>query len=207
LILFALGLPGFCVFFLATRTFQAMRDSRTTFILYLIENTLNITIAIALYHRLGAQGLALSYSIAYTVSALGAVYILKGRLGTIGGRGVVRSSVRALALSVFMAFVVAFVVAVIGTGTGISGWLRLLVAIGAGIGAYIFGAGVASIAGAKRAAMQRKTERDRVIVPISNYRGGSLANRSRDRQLKRLAPVRLRALGRHYRAARRPPWR
>ena len=207
LILLALGLPGFCVFFLATRTLQAMRDSRTTFLLYLFENALNVAIAIAIYHRMGAQGLALSYSIAYTASAIGAVYLLRRRLGTVGGRSVLRACGRAVMLSALMAFVVAFVVAVIGTGSGVSGWLHLILAIGAGIGAYVFGAGAAAILTSRHRNTRRRTERDRVIVPISTYRGGSLANRRRDRQLKRLAPVRLRARGRHIRTARRPPWR
>ncbi|HVB02039.1 MAG TPA: murein biosynthesis integral membrane protein MurJ [Acidimicrobiales bacterium] len=212
LILFALGLPGFCVFFLATRTFQAMRDTRTTFALYLFENALNIAIAIALYHRLGAQGLALSYSIAYTLSALGAVYLLRERLGTIGGRSVVRSSVRALVLSLLMAVVVALLVAVIGTGTGISGWLRLVVAITAGIGTYVFGAGVAGVLG-KRRSRQRQLRRRRpakrqTVIPIANYqRGEARENRSGNRQLKRLTSIRLRSRGRHFRASRRPPRR
>lgn len=212
LILFALGLPGFCVFFLATRTFQAMRDSRTTFALYLFENALNIAIAIALYHRLGAQGLALSYSIAYTLSALGAVYLLRERLGTIGGRSVVRSSVRALVLSLLMAVVVALVVAVIGTGTGISGWLRLVVAITAGIGTYVFGAGVAGVLGTRRSRQRqlgrRRPAKRQAVIPIVNYqRGESRENRSGNRQLKRLTSIRVRSRGRHFRASRRPPRR
>ncbi len=212
LILFALGLPGFCVFFLATRTFQAMRDSRTTFALYLFENVLNIAVAIALYHRLGAQGLALSYSIAYTLSALGAVYLLRERLGTVGGHSVVRASVRALVLSLLMALVVALVIAVIGTGTGLSGWLRLVVAVAAGIGTYVLGAGIAGIVRTRRSRMRRRHHPEpavrQTVVPMVNYqRGGAREDRSRNRQRKRPSFVRLRSRGRHFRAARRPPRR
>ncbi len=207
LILFALGLPGFCVFFLATRTFQAMRDSRTTFCLYLVENGLNIVLAIALFHPLGVQGLALSYSIAYTVSALGAVYLLRRRLGTVGGRGMLRSSLRAITLSLFMALVVAFVVAVVGVGTGLSGWVRLIFAVIVGVAAYVVGAGVGALFDARRAVTRRRVKQNQVVVPIANYQRGTRENRSRDRQLKRLAPVRLRASGRHFRSTRRPPWR
>ena len=212
LILFALGLPGFCIFFLATRTFQAMRDSRTTFALYLFENALNIAIAIALYHRLGAQGLALSYSIAYTLSALGAVYILRARLGTIGGRSVLRSSIRALLLSLVMALVVALVIALVGTGTGISGWLRLLSAITAGIATYVFGAGIAGMFGSRRSRKLQRQRRlqheQRATISTTNLpRGERIENRRSNRQLKRLAAVRVRSRGRHFRAARRPPRR
>ena len=73
LALFALGLPGFCVFFLATRTFQAMQDTRSAFVLYVLENGLNILVAVLLYRPLGVRGLALSYSVAYTIAALAAL--------------------------------------------------------------------------------------------------------------------------------------
>lgn len=207
LILFALGLPGFCVFFLATRTFQAMRDSRTTFALYVVENALNIGLAIVLFHRLGAQGLALSYSIAYTVSALGAVYLLRERLGTIGGRSVLRATMRAFILSLLMALVVALVVAVIGTGTGVVGWLKLFVAIGAGIGTYVLGAGTAGVVGGVRNRKLARRAPDPVVVPMSNYQRGSIENRRGNRQLKRLAPIGIRSRGRHFRSSRRPPRR
>ena len=78
LVMFALGLPAFCVFLLTTRAFQAMQDTRTAFVLYVLENGTNILVAILLYHPLGVRGLALSYSVAYTVGAL---------VGTGGGIG------------------------------------------------------------------------------------------------------------------------
>ncbi|MGA8297722.1 MAG: murein biosynthesis integral membrane protein MurJ, partial [Acidimicrobiales bacterium] len=68
LVLFALGLPGYCVFFLATRTFQAIQDTRTAFVMYVIENGLNVLVAFLLYKPLGVRGLALAYSIAYSVA-------------------------------------------------------------------------------------------------------------------------------------------
>ena len=144
LVLFALGLPGFCVFFLATRAFQAMQDTRTAFVLYVLENGLNILVAVLLYRPLGVRGLALSYSIAYTIAAVAALAVLRERLGTIGGRTLLSSTARSLVLSLVMAFAVALVVAVVGTGYGIGGWIRLLVAIAAGAAVYLGAAGVAA---------------------------------------------------------------
>jgi putative peptidoglycan lipid II flippase len=209
LIIFALGLPGFSVFFLATRTFQAIRDSRTTFWLYVLENGLNIVLAILLFHRLGVQGLALSYSIAYTTSALLAVYLLRRRLGTVGGTAMMRASLRAVCLSILMAFVVAFVVALLGVGSGIGGWIRMVVAIVAGIGTYFVAAVIGASIDSHRATTGRRSRvvKNPVVVPMANYQRGTLADRRSDRQLKRLAPVRLRAYGRHLRSTRRPPWR
>lgn len=143
LVLFALGLPGFCAYFLATRTFQAMHDTRTVFWLYVIENGINIALAFAFYHRLGIQGLALSYSIAYFVAAILALVLLSDRLGSIGGRPLVMSTLRALIMSVLMAVVIAFIVTLTGTSTGIVGWLKLGFAVAVGGLTYLGGAGVA----------------------------------------------------------------
>lgn len=144
LALFALGLPGFCMFFLATRAFQAMQDTRSAFVLYVLENGLNILVAVLLYRPLGVRGLALSYSIAYTVAAVAALSVLRERLGTIGGRALLASSARSVVLSLVMAFAVALVAAATGTGYGISGWIRLIVAVAAGAAVYLGSAGVAA---------------------------------------------------------------
>ncbi len=208
LIDFSLGLPAFCLFFLATRTFQAIHEPRTTFLLYLLENGTNIVLAFVLFHRFGVQGLALSYSIAYTLAAAVAIVLLRKRLGTIGGTAIRQSVLRAVGLSIVMAFVVAFVVAVLGIGSGLGGWVKMALAVIAGLGAYLIGAGVASAIEARRAPKHAvPAVRNATVVPMANYQRGSIADRNRDRQLKRLAPVRLRARGRYLRSTRRPPWR
>ena len=70
LAMFALGLPGFCTYLYFVRVLQSMQRTRVAFYLYLVENTLNIVLALVLVHPLGVRGLALSLSIAYSVSAL-----------------------------------------------------------------------------------------------------------------------------------------
>ena len=144
LALFSLGLPGFCVFLLATRAFQAMQDTRTAFVCYVLENGLNILVAVLLYHPLGVRGLALSYSIAYTVAALVAVAVLRERLGRVGGRALLVSSARSLVLSLAMAVAVAVVSALLGAGTGIAGWAKLLATVATGGVVYLGGAGAAA---------------------------------------------------------------
>jgi putative peptidoglycan lipid II flippase len=155
LALFALGLPGFCVFFLATRAFQAMQDTRSAFVLYVLENGLNILVAVLLYRPLGVRGLALSYSIAYTIAAFAALSVLRERLGTIGGRSLVFSVLRSSVLSLVMAFAVAVVAAETGTGYGIGGWLRLMIAVAAGAAVYVGSAGVAATVHAWQTARRR----------------------------------------------------
>lgn len=143
LAMFALGLPGFCVFFLTTRAFQAMQDTRTAFVCYALENGTNVLLAFVLDTPLGVRGLALSYSVAYTVSAIVAIAILRERLGHIGGRSLLLGAGRAVLLSVVMAFAVALVSALVGSGTGIVGWAKLGVEVLAGGLVYLGGAGAA----------------------------------------------------------------
>ena len=159
LAVFALGLPGFCTFFLATRTLQAMRDTRTVFWLYVIENGLNIGLAFAFYNHLGVQGLALAYSVAYFVAAVLALALLRDRLGGIGGRIIATSSARALGMAIVMAVVIAFVVTLLGTSTGPIGWIKLGVAVGVGGLAYLGGAGLAGTLSAR--GTQRRVPRHR----------------------------------------------
>lgn len=66
---FALGLPGFSAFILCTRALQARNDTRRVFYLYVVENAINIGLALALYPSLHVRGLAYAYAVAYTVSA------------------------------------------------------------------------------------------------------------------------------------------
>ena len=56
LALFALGLPGFCTFLYVVRVLQSMQRTRVAFWLYLVENGINIVLALALVHPLGRPG-------------------------------------------------------------------------------------------------------------------------------------------------------
>jgi len=84
LALFSLGLPGFCTFLYVVRVLQAMQRTRVAFWLYLVENGLNVALAVALVHPLGVRGLALSLSIAYSVAALVGLAVLRHWLGRLG---------------------------------------------------------------------------------------------------------------------------
>lgn len=87
---FALGLPGFSAFLFLTRVWQSMQDTRTAFLLYVVENGANIALAVALFPRFGVPGLAAAYGGAYTVGSLVTLVVLGRRLpggwtaGTLG---------------------------------------------------------------------------------------------------------------------------
>ncbi len=82
LMAFAVGLFGFSLYLFVLRGFYAMRDARTPFILNVGENAVNVILAIGFVDRWGVVGLAASYAIAYTSSALLAYLVLLRRLRT-----------------------------------------------------------------------------------------------------------------------------
>ena len=85
----ALGLPGFSAFLFLTRVWQSMQNTRMTFLLYVVENGVNIALALALFPRFGARGLGAAYGAAYTFAAVVALGVLSRRLprGWLGGMG------------------------------------------------------------------------------------------------------------------------
>jgi putative peptidoglycan lipid II flippase len=141
--LLALGLPGFCVYLLAILAFQAMRDTRTPFFLYLLENGLNIVLAFALRNMLGGKALALSLAIAYSVAAVAALVVLRARVGGLGGLVVIRYVVRTVIFSLIMAFFVALVLAGVGSDEGAGLLERVVSGVLAGIVSYALAAGLA----------------------------------------------------------------
>jgi putative peptidoglycan lipid II flippase len=141
--LLALGLPGFCVYLLAILAFQAMRDTRTPFFLYLLENGLNIVLAFALRNMLGGKALALSLAIAYSVAAVAALVVLRARVGGLGGLVVIRYVVRTVICSLIMAFFVALVLAGVGSDEGAGLLERVVSGVLAGIVSYALAAGLA----------------------------------------------------------------
>jgi peptidoglycan biosynthesis protein MviN/MurJ (putative lipid II flippase) len=83
---FSVGLHGFVLFLSIIQGLQATRNARVVFVLYVIENGLNIVLAFALVHRYGIVGLTVALSIAYTVAALFGVAVLL-RMRSIRGFG------------------------------------------------------------------------------------------------------------------------
>lgn len=105
----ALGLPGFSLWYLLIRAYQSMQDTRTIFWLYVAENGVNVALALALYPAMGVQGLALSYSAAYTIGVGLALVHLRHRLGGLDGVAVARSWARTAVAAGVMGTCVALV--------------------------------------------------------------------------------------------------
>ncbi len=147
LALFALGLPGYCVYLLAIRALQAARDTRAAFFLYLLENGLNVVLAFLLSSFLGPQGLALAITVAYSVAAVAALFVVRRKMGRLGDKGTGRFVLRSLGLSLVMGLAVAFVAAGVGTASGLGLLFRVAASLLVGLAVY---AGGAALAGSLR---------------------------------------------------------
>ncbi|MEY3361108.1 MAG: hypothetical protein RL531_827 [Actinomycetota bacterium] len=82
---FGVGLFAFSAYLYTVRAMYAHLDTRTPFLVNLLENALNIGLAIALYPHLGVRGLAISWSVAYSVAAVVAWVVLDRRVGGLEG--------------------------------------------------------------------------------------------------------------------------
>jgi putative peptidoglycan lipid II flippase len=128
----ALGLPAFSLWYFVIRVYQAMQDTRTVFVLYVVENAVNVGLALALYPSMGVQGLALSYSAAYGVGVVVALVDLRRRVGGLEGTAVARSWARTAVASAAMAACVLGVAVAVGPALP-----KVTLAVVAGLASYL----------------------------------------------------------------------
>jgi len=129
---FAISLVPFSVYLYVMRAFYALQDTRTPFVLNTIENGMNVVLAIVLFPRLGVQGLALAWSGAYLVAAVGALAVLRRRIGGVPDATAMRSTVRAGVAAVALAVVAAQIASAIGHSSPAGALLATTVAATAG---------------------------------------------------------------------------
>jgi len=145
LALFAIGLPGFSAFVLLMRAYQAMKDTRTMFWMYLLENALSLVLVVVLYPELGIKGVALAWVAPYSLAAIVAAWHLRRRIGTLGGSLTVRALSRIVIASAAMTGVLLGLGAVLPHGSSHKDLAsRLVVQIVAGVATYL---GVAKVIG------------------------------------------------------------
>jgi len=73
---FALGLGAFSIYLFTLSAFYAHRDARTPFVINVVENVINIGLAIPLSAKFGVMGLAASFATAYIVSSVIALWVM-----------------------------------------------------------------------------------------------------------------------------------
>jgi putative peptidoglycan lipid II flippase len=134
---FACGLVGFSVYLYTLRAFYAMRDTRTPFWLNVVENALNIALAVPLVRAMGVEGLALAYAIAYTVSAVMALVALGRAVGPVVRPSIVGVVIRVIGAAAVMGEVVGVVTRRFGSDHGAGALARLVVGIPLGTATYL----------------------------------------------------------------------
>jgi putative peptidoglycan lipid II flippase len=113
LAMFSLGLLGYSMYLFTLRGFYADRDTRTPFLLGLLQNALNIALAFALEPSLGVPGLALAFGLSYTIAAVVAIWALRRRMGSLDIWRILRSLVRIGLASAVMGGAVALAIRVV----------------------------------------------------------------------------------------------
>jgi putative peptidoglycan lipid II flippase len=141
---FALGLPFFSVYAAFMRTYQAMQDTRTMFVIYGLENAINVVLALVLYPSFGVTGLAASWGLSYGAGAVVAAWHLNRRMNGIGGIPLVSALGRVVvagAAAAGAAWLLSTVLAHAPEGTrqlGVA--VRVLLAVGIGVTGYVLAA-------------------------------------------------------------------
>jgi putative peptidoglycan lipid II flippase len=133
---FAVGLIGFSLYLYALRGFYAFHDTRTPFLLNLVENAINIVLAFALVGRYGVQGVAFSYSVAYLLAAVVALAVLRRRVGRLGGTELVSAFARIVAATAVMAGAVWLASRAVGSDHGTGAVTRVVVGVLVGTVVY-----------------------------------------------------------------------
>ena len=134
---FALGLAGFSVYLFVLRGFYAHQDTRTPFMINLVQTGLNIVLAVALVGRYGILGLAIALAVSYVLCAVLALNVMSYKVPGFS-MGEVLVSVARMALAAAIAAEVAFLLSrLVGARAGPAAFLRLTVGGTVGIAVYI----------------------------------------------------------------------
>jgi putative peptidoglycan lipid II flippase len=157
LAMFAIGLFGFSLYLFILRGFYARRDTRTPFLLNVVENALNIVLALALEPWLGVKGLALALALAYSISAVLAFAVLRARVGLLGGRRLALAVGKIGLASAAMAAAVILVASRVGSDDGGGAVVRS--AAGVAVGLVVFVVTVVALRTEEVAALRTRFQR------------------------------------------------
>jgi putative peptidoglycan lipid II flippase len=134
---FSFGMFALSAYLFILRGFYAHNDTRTPFVINVVENAVNIVVGLLLVNRYGVPGLAWSFTIGYGVAALLAFYVLTVKVRGVDVRGLAISLAR-IALSAIAAGEVAWLAGqAVGGDTGAGALARVVVGTIAGGATYI----------------------------------------------------------------------
>lgn len=119
LVMYCAGLPCFAAIGIFTRTFYALGDTRTPMRSSLTSVAINVALNLALVGPLaslglGHRGLALAASLAALANVSQLAWMLRGRIGGFGARGILLTLARVVAASALVGVALAGLLAVAG---------------------------------------------------------------------------------------------
>jgi putative peptidoglycan lipid II flippase len=134
---FALGLGAFSIYLFALRGFYAHKDTRTPFVINVVENSINIVFAFLLVDRFGVLGLGLAFALAYTMASVWSLQILSYKVPGFSLRAIGTSVARVILAAILMGEAVWIVARNVGGDVGTEAVVRLVVGTLVGVVVYL----------------------------------------------------------------------
>lgn len=134
---FAVGLFGFSAYLFILRGFYAHQDTRTPFVVNVVENAINVVLAVVLVRFYDVLGLGLAYGIAYLLAAALALNVLHYKIGGLDLRPLLMSLGRMLFAALVMGEVVWLATRPIGSDHGAAAILRVSAGTVIGVASYL----------------------------------------------------------------------
>src|SRR5688572_9318291 len=138
--MYAIGIWAFSLQQILSRAYYAMHDTRTPLVLAILTLVVNLAVEVPLiFSGLGEAGMAVGTSVSFSVQALVTVWLLNRRLGGLRLRSL---SVYILKLAIATAIMAAVCILIQkapffpGDTSKSTAWVRLLILMVAGAGAY-----------------------------------------------------------------------
>jgi putative peptidoglycan lipid II flippase len=136
---FGVGLLGYAFSFVLARSFYSRQNARTPALLNVGLLVLYVALAFALSRTMELSGVALAFSVAYTVLALALLAAMRGEIKRLEGRRLMRSLVKIFAAGVAMYAVARGSLWLIGAGPGLADRAVILIFVGGAALAAYFG--------------------------------------------------------------------
>ncbi len=133
---FALGLGAFSIYLFVLRGFYAHKDTKTAFKVNVVENAINIALAVLLVGTYGVLGLGAAFAIAYVIAAFWVLQIMSYKVPGFELRPILWSLWRMIVAGAAMGEAVWFITRNVGGNVGLDALLRLIV--GATVGVTIY---------------------------------------------------------------------
>jgi len=133
---FALGLGGFSIYMFVLRGFYSHQDTKTPFKINLVQNLLNIVLAVALVAPYGVLGLGLAFALSYVVCAAWAIQVLDYKVRGFELRRTFVAIGKTVLASIIMAEAIWVIGRIVGSNAGIGAGVRIVLGIIIGIPVY-----------------------------------------------------------------------